>query len=131
MSTGGCWGKGWPGSCTAARPRAAGQEQAFQPALKFQGIESSPSFIRAPEGNRAAERFIRTLKEQLLRVRTLETVEELRLALGEFKERFNRHGLLRRHGYATPSQVRRAFVPAGGSGVIFVQNSVQDFGGFT
>jgi hypothetical protein len=40
-------------------------------------------------------------------------VEELRQALGEFKERFNRHWLLQRHGYATPSQVRQAFVPLG------------------
>ena len=87
--------------------------QAFQRELRFLGAESSPSFIRAPEGNGVAERFIRTLKEQLLWVRTFETIEELRQALGEFKELFNRHGLLERHGYATPSQVRQAFVPLG------------------
>ena len=84
---------------------------AFQQELRFLGIESSPSFIRAPEGNGVAERFIRTLKEQLLWVRTFETVEELRQALQEFKERFNRHWLLQRHGYATPSQVRAAHTP--------------------
>src|SRR5580704_2800724 len=28
------------------------------------GIEASPSFVREPEGNGVAERFIRTLKEQ-------------------------------------------------------------------
>ena len=60
-----------------------------------------------------AERFIRTLMEQLLWGRTFETVEELRQALEEFKERFNRHGLLQRHGYAAPSQVCHAFVPLG------------------
>ena len=37
-----------------------------------------------------AERFISTLKEQLLWVRTFETVEELRVALLEFKDRYNR-----------------------------------------
>ena len=84
---------------------------AFQQGLRFLGIESSPCFIRAPEGNGVAERFIRTLKEQLLWVRTFETVEELRQALQEFKERFNRHGLLQRHVYATPSQVRTAHTP--------------------
>ena len=34
------------------------------------GIEASPSFVREPEGNGVAERFIRTLKENLLWVRT-------------------------------------------------------------
>ncbi len=36
---------------------------AFQEELVFLGIESSPSFVREPEGNGCAERFIRTLKE--------------------------------------------------------------------
>ena len=43
----------------------------FQRELKFLGMASSPSFVREPEGNGCAERFIRTLKEQLLWVRTL------------------------------------------------------------
>ncbi len=81
---------------------------AFQQELAFLGIESSPSFVRAPEGNGVAERFIRTLKEQLLWVRTFDTVEELRQVLLEFKDRFNKHWLLQRHGYATPAQVRAA-----------------------
>ena len=84
---------------------------AFQQELRFLGIESSPSFIKAPEGNGVAERFIRTLKEQLLWVQTFDTVEELRQALLKFKERFNKHWLLQRHGYATPAQVREAHMP--------------------
>jgi len=84
---------------------------AFQQELRFLGIESSPSFVRAPEGNGVAERFIRTLKEQLLWVRTFDTVEELRQALLEFKDRFNRHWLLQRHRYATPAQVRATHTP--------------------
>jgi transposase InsO family protein len=84
---------------------------AFQEELRFLGIESSPSFIKAPEGNGIAERFIRTLKEQLLWVRTFDTVEELRQALLVFKGRFNKHWLLQRHGYATPAQVRAAHAP--------------------
>lgn len=78
----------------------------FQRELAFLGIESSPSFVRAPEGNGVAERFIRTLKEQLLWVRHFDTVEQLRQALLEFKNRYNRHWLLQRHGYRTPRQVR-------------------------
>jgi len=78
----------------------------FQRELRFLGMESSPSFVRAPQGNGVAERFVRTLKEQLLWVRHFDTVEELRLALLEFKERYNRHWLLQRHDWQTPSAVR-------------------------
>ena len=79
----------------------------FQQEAAFLGMESSPSFVRAPEGNGVAERFIRTLKEQLLWVRHFDTVEELRQALLAFKDRYNRNWLLQRHRYRTPAQVRR------------------------
>ena len=70
------------------------------------GIEASPSFVREPEGNGVAERFIRTLKENLLWVRTFDTIEELRTALVEFATRYNETWLVARHGYRTPAQVR-------------------------
>ena len=38
----------------------------FQSEIRFLGVESSPSFVREPEGNGVAERFIRTLKENFL-----------------------------------------------------------------
>jgi len=38
----------------------------FQAEIAFLGIESSPAFVREPEGNGCIERFFRTLKEQLL-----------------------------------------------------------------
>jgi transposase InsO family protein len=78
----------------------------LQDELKFLGIDSSPAFVREPEGNGVAERFIRTLKEQLLWVRTFDTVEELRVALLEFKDRYNREWLCERHGHQTPAAVR-------------------------
>lgn len=83
----------------------------FQDELRFLGIQSSPAFVREPEGNGCVERFIRTLKEQLLWVRTFETVEELRLALLEFKERYNREWLVERHHYSTPQQARQRLLP--------------------
>jgi len=79
----------------------------FQDELKFLGIESSPSFVREPEGNGCAERFIRLLKENLLWVRTFDTIEELRQALIEFKKQYNEQWIVQRHGYKTPAQVRR------------------------
>jgi hypothetical protein len=44
---------------------------------KFLGMTSSPSFVREPEGDGVAERFIRILKENLLWVRHFATVAEL------------------------------------------------------
>lgn len=79
----------------------------FQRELNFLGIQSSPSFVREPQGNGCAERFIRLLKENLLWVRTFATIEELRLALLAFKELYNTRWILERHGYRTPSQIRQ------------------------
>jgi transposase InsO family protein len=78
----------------------------FQSELAFLGIEPSPAFVREPEGNGCAERFIRTLKENLLWVRRFDTVEELRLALQAFKAAYNRTWIVERHRYRTPAQVR-------------------------
>ena len=61
----------------------------FQQELDYLGIQSSPSFIREPEGNGCAERFIRLLKENLLWVRSFATIEQLRQALIEFKHIYN------------------------------------------
>jgi len=79
----------------------------FQAELRFLGITSSPAFVRAPEGNGVAERFIRTLKEQLLWVQPFRTVEELRLALQAWLLTYNEQWLVERHGFRTPAQVRR------------------------
>ena len=79
----------------------------FQRELAFLGIAPSPAFVREPEGNGCAERFIRTLKENLLWVRPFETVEELRLVLLEFQTTYNEHWLIERHGHRSPAQFRR------------------------
>jgi putative transposase len=80
----------------------------FQKELAFLGIESSPAFVRAPEGNGCAERFIRTLKENLLWVRTFATVEELRQALLAFRKTYNSTWLIERHGFRPPTAIRNA-----------------------
>jgi putative transposase len=80
----------------------------FQKEMAFLGIESSPAFVRAPEGNGCAERFIRTLKENLLWIRTFETIEELRQALLEFRETYNTTWLIERHGFVSPTAFRQS-----------------------
>jgi transposase InsO family protein len=80
---------------------------AYQDEVRFLGIRSSPSYVREPEGNGCAERFVRTLKEQLLWVRRFETLAELLEALQEFRRRYNERWLVQRHGHKSPSAVRR------------------------
>ena len=79
----------------------------FQHEIAWLGATSSPAFVRAPQGNGCAERFIRTLKENLLWVTSFRTVEELRLALLEFRNLYNEHWLIERHGHCSPPQLRR------------------------
>ena len=59
------------------------------------------------EGNGVAERFIRTLKENLLWVRTFDTIEELRAALLDFATRYNETWLVStRLSYPSPGASR-------------------------
>jgi putative transposase len=80
----------------------------YQRELAFLGIASSPAFVREPEGNGCVERFIRTLKENLLWVCRFDTIEELRLALHAFKRTYNHTWIVERHGYQSPAAVRAA-----------------------
>jgi len=68
------------------------------------GSPARPSARALAEESFAA--FIRTLKEQLLWVRYFATIEELRLALLGFMDKYNRQWRLEKHGYRTPAQVR-------------------------
>ena len=84
----------------------------FQQEIEFLGIKSSPAFVRAPEGNGCVERAIRTLKEQLLWVKTFETVEELRRALLDWAELYNEKWMIQRHGCISPAHRRRQYYAA-------------------
>lgn len=81
----------------------------FQNEIRFLGIESSPAFVRQPEGNGCIERFFRTLKEQLLWVRRFRDLNELSAALVEFRDRYNQQWIVERLGYRTPAQARGDF----------------------
>jgi len=86
----------------------------FQAELTFLGMASSPSFVREPEGNGLVERFVRTLKENLLWVRHFATVAELVEALREFRRTYNERWLIERHGYRSPGRVRLDLLAASG-----------------
>ena len=99
-----------PGSPFATTTAAKYMSAVFQDELAFLSAESSPAFVKAPEGNGCAERFIRTLKENLLWVQTFDTVEQLRLALLDCRETYNTTWLIQRLGYQTPAAVRQALL---------------------
>ena len=79
----------------------------FQEEISFLGIKSSPSFVRAPEGNGCAEWFIKVLKENLLWTKEFKDIEELRQALVEFKEFYNNNWLMGKYGNKTPAEIRK------------------------
>lgn len=79
----------------------------FQGELALLGIESSPAFVRSPEGNGCIERFFRTLKEQLLWIRCFRNAEDVRLAVADWVRVYNEHWLIERHGHRAPAAIRR------------------------
>ena len=79
-----------------------------QKEIAWLGASSSPAFVRAPEGNGCAERFIRTLKENLLWVQSFDTLEALRHALLAFRETYNTTWLIERLGFQSPAAARQA-----------------------
>ena len=87
--------------------------RAFQAELRFLGMDSSPSFVRAPEGNGCIERFWRTLKEQLLWIHTFANIEDLNQALQEFRDLYNHQWLIERHNHRPPALVRQDLLGAG------------------
>jgi putative transposase len=89
------------------------RSDAFQAEIRFLGIVSSPAFVRQPEGNGCVERFMRTLKEQLLWLRNFRNLEELRQALLAFKEQYNEHWLIERNGFRSPRQARQDLLALG------------------
>ncbi len=76
----------------------------FQNQIKFWGIAPSFAFVAEPETNGVAERFYRTLKEQVIYGRTYRTIEELRIAIADFIERYNKYWLVEKLGFKSPRQ---------------------------
>lgn len=80
----------------------------YQAEIDFLGIARSPAFHYEPETNGCVERFIQTLKEQILWIERFDTLDELRARIRQFVADFNEHWLLERHGYRTPAQARES-----------------------
>ena len=87
----------------------------FQNQLKHWGISPSFAFIEQPQTNGVAERFIRTLKEQVIHGRVFQNLQEVREAVRGFVEPTTREWLVEKNGFKSPWQVKAQW---------FTQNSI-------
>ena len=80
----------------------------YQAEIDHLGLERSPAFVYEPETNGVVEKFLQTLKEQILWIECYDTLEPLRARVRAFAELYNEHWLLERHGYRSPRHARAA-----------------------
>lgn len=81
----------------------------FQNQLKYWGIAPSFAFVAEPQTNGVAERFYRTLKEQIIYGRQYSNLEELRIAVGQFIDRYNKYWPVEKLGFKSPQQAFEEF----------------------
>jgi putative transposase len=81
----------------------------FQHQIRFWGLAPSYAFVAAPETNGVAERFFRTLKEQIVHGRIYRTIDEVRAAVGAFIDRYNAAWLIEKNGLKSPRAARAAW----------------------
>ena len=81
----------------------------FQGEIKFFGITPSFAYVAEPETNGIAERFGRTLKEQVLEGAQFRNLDEARAAISIFIKNYNWHWLpekLEHFGFLAPTEAR-------------------------
>ena len=81
----------------------------FTNQIKFWGIQPSYAFVAEPQTNGVAERFNRTLKEQIIHGRIYRNIAELRDAVRDFVELYNAQWIVEKNGYLSPAQARQAW----------------------
>ena len=91
------------------RPWVAVHLGVFHQQLAFWGLAQSFAFVRQPETNGVAERFNRTLKEQVFHGRVYRTIAEAREAVRKFVEMYNAEWLIEKNGLTSPLEHRRWF----------------------
>ena len=98
--------------CPCAMTTAASSSRRTCSGRSPPGNQGLAVYVREPQGNGIAERFVRILKENLLWVRCFQTVEDLRQGLSAFKETYNTRWRVGRHGCRTPEQYREKLLSA-------------------
>ena len=98
----GGWPCGWITAPSICRDHFTNQ-------IKFWGIQPSYAFVAEPQTNGVAERFNRTLKEQIIHGRIYRNIAELRDAVRDFVELYNAQWIVEKNGYLSPAQARQAW----------------------
>jgi transposase InsO family protein len=75
--------------------------------LEDWGIEPSFSFPMQPQNNGVAERFNRTLREEVFSGRRFPSVAAAAQAVADFINEYNRHWLMQRLSYRSPTEYRK------------------------
>jgi transposase InsO family protein len=81
----------------------------FQSQVRFWGMAPSYAFLAEPETNGVAERFFRTLKEQIVHGRVHQTIDDVRATVRGFIERYNAAWLIEKNGLTSPLEARAAW----------------------
>jgi len=75
--------------------------------VRFWGINPNFAFVRQPETNGVAERFNRTLKEQVIHGQIFRNVEEVRQAVAAFVALYNAEWRVEKNGFVSPREARQ------------------------
>jgi putative transposase len=76
----------------------------FKNQMKQWGINPSFGFIEQPQTNGVAERFIRTLKEQVIYCLVFQNLCEVREVVRRFGNTYNREWLVEKNNFKSPRQ---------------------------
>lgn len=87
----------------------------FLKQIAYMGIQDSFGLVKQPQTNGVAERFNRTLKEQILHGRIFHNIEEVREAVRQFVKLYNAKWLLEKLGYQSPEEARRNYYKTRGA----------------
>ena len=77
--------------------------------VRYWGIRPSFGLLKEPETNGVVERWNRTLKEQAVYGRVFQNLADVRAAVAEFVERYNRCWRLEKLAYRTPLEAREEY----------------------
>jgi transposase InsO family protein len=81
----------------------------FQNEIKRLGIKPSFSFVEEPQTNGVVERFNRTIKEQVILGRVFRNIDEVRKAVLQFRQDYNRLWRLEKLDFMTPLEARQCY----------------------
>jgi transposase InsO family protein len=84
----------------------------FREQIRYWGITASWAFVEEPQTNGVVERYNRTLKEQAIYGRIFRNVEEVRVAVKAFVNRYNEEWLVEKMRFRSPAQARREYALA-------------------